>query len=89
MLTPKEERVLTFIRGYIQSNGQAPTITELGRKFNRSIGTIHETLCKLENKGVVKRIPNVSRGIRLTESAEEESTNGMRRMEGRVENGSR
>lgn len=66
MLTPKEQRVMAFIRAYVQSNGQAPLLSEIANRFEyRSLASVHEVLTILENKNVIKRVPNIARGIRL------------------------
>jgi len=61
------QRVLNFIRRYYQSNHETPTLAEIGRQFNlRSSATVHEILTKLEGDGLITRIPNVSRGVRVS-----------------------
>lgn len=67
----KEERhgkVLRFIRAYIQSNGEAPTIMEIGKQTGySSTGGVHKVLTALEQRGSIKRTPNISRGISLVQ----------------------
>lgn len=66
-ITPRQQRIFNFIRGYIQSNGVAPTIAEIGRQFQiRSSASVHAVLAILEREGLIKKVPNVSRGIVLT-----------------------
>jgi repressor LexA len=66
MITPKQQRIYNFIRGVIQSTGQAPTISEIGRKFQmRSSASVHAVLAVLQREGLIRIIPNISRGIRL------------------------
>src|ERR1051326_8884005 len=65
-ITPKQRRVYEFIRGYIDSNEQSPTIAEIGRYFQiSSSASVHGILLELEREGLIKRRPNVSRGIDL------------------------
>jgi repressor LexA len=65
-ITPKQRRVYEFIRGYIDSNEQSPTIAEIGRYFQiSSSASVHGILLALEREGLIKRRPNVSRGIDL------------------------
>lgn len=67
-VTPKQKRVYDFIRGYMDSNHEAPTIAEIGRKFDlRSSASVHAILLALEREGLIKRIPNVSRGIEIVQ----------------------
>lgn len=63
-VTAKQRRVYEFIRRYKESNHQPPTIAEIGRYFQmRSPASVHAILVALEREGLIKRIPNVSRGI--------------------------
>jgi repressor LexA len=69
-ISPKQQRVFRFIRGVIQSTGQAPTISEIGRQFQmRSSASVHAVLGVLQHEGLIRIIPNIGRGIRLVESA--------------------
>jgi repressor LexA len=75
-VTAKQQRVFEFIRRYIESNHEAPTIAEIGRQFQMSSSaSVHAILIALEREGLIKRIPNVSRGIQIVEqeTAAEES----------------
>ncbi len=72
-VTPKQKRIFDFIRGYMESNQEAPTIAEIGRHFEmRSSASVHAVLTALEREGLIKRIPNVSRGIQIVEQKERE-----------------
>ena len=71
MLTEKQKRVLGFIRNYVASNKEAPTIGEIGRQFQlRSSASVHAILIALEREGKISRTPNIARGIKLTELPE-------------------
>lgn len=66
MITHKQQRILDFIRCYNESNRETPTIAEIGRQFQmRSSASVHQVLTILEREKLIKRVPNVSRGIRL------------------------
>jgi len=68
-VTAKQRRVFDFIRGYIDSNQEPPTIAEIGRQFQMSSSaSVHGILSALEREGLIKRIPNISRGIEIVES---------------------
>ncbi len=72
-ITAKQKRIYDFIRRYMDSNQEPPTIAEIGRQFQMSSpASVHSILTALEREGLIKRIPNVSRGIQLVE----QSTNG-------------
>src|SRR5687768_17015522 len=67
-VTAKQKRVYDFIRRYIDSNQEPPTIAEIGRQFQlRSSASVHAILLALEREGLIKRIPNVSRGIEMVQ----------------------
>ena len=67
-VTAKQRRVFEFIRRYIESNQEPPTIAEIGRQFQMtSSASVHAILTALEREGLIKRIPNVSRGIQIIE----------------------
>lgn len=72
-VTAKQRRIYEFIRRYIESNQEAPTIAEIGRQFQmRSSASVHAVLVALEREGLIKRIPNVSRGIEIVKQEESE-----------------
>src|ERR1043165_2233210 len=63
-ITAKQRRVYDFIKGYIESNDEPPTIAEIGRHFQiSSSASVHGILLALEREGLIKRTPNISRGI--------------------------
>ncbi|HEY6327822.1 MAG TPA: transcriptional repressor LexA [Blastocatellia bacterium] len=68
MVTPRQLEIYDFVRETLTSEGQAPTIAEISAHFGlKSTSTIHQALSALEQKGLIRRIPNVSCGISLTE----------------------
>jgi len=72
-VTPKQRRIFEFIRRVIESNQEPPTIAEIGRQFQmRSSASVHAVLTALEREGLIKRIPNVSRGIEIVQQQKEE-----------------
>ena len=67
-ITAKQKRVYEFIRRYMASNEEPPTMAEIGRQFQMSSSaSVHGILSALEREGLIKRIPNVSRGIQVIE----------------------
>ena len=67
-VTAKQRRVFEFIRRYVESNKEPPTIAEIGRQFQMSSSaSVHGILSALEREGLIKRIPNISRGIEIIE----------------------
>ncbi|MDD3274998.1 MAG: transcriptional repressor LexA [Candidatus Omnitrophica bacterium] len=68
-LTPKQEKVLRFIRKRV-GEGLPPTIREIGQEMGfKSTGTVRDYLKALIQKGLVKRMNNKSRAIELAEGA--------------------
>jgi len=67
-LTPKQRKVLNFVRKSIQKTGFPPTRTEIAEAFRYSSpNAAQEHLRILDRKGAIELTPNASRGIRLTE----------------------
>src|SRR6185295_4978694 len=70
-VTAKQRRIFEFIRRIIESNQEAPTIAEIGRHCQlRSSASVHAVLTALEREGLIKRTPNVSRGIEIVQQQE-------------------
>ncbi len=68
MLTEPQERILNFIRDYIQREGRPPTNREIGQAVHiRSTGHVDHHLSALERKGWITRVRGKSRGIQLHE----------------------
>src|SRR5438309_3591872 len=73
-ITARQRRVLDYIRQYFDAHQEAPTIAEIGKEFGMSSSaSVHHVVSILEREGLIRRIPNVSRGIELVtdEPAEE------------------
>lgn len=65
-LTEKQSKILQYITKCLQEQGYPPTIREIAEKFSfDSTGTVRDHLKALTDKGVIKRIPGVSRGLKL------------------------
>jgi len=70
-VTARQRQVYEFIRRYLEANNQPPTIAEIGKQFQMtSPASVHSIVSALEREGLIKRIPNVSRGIELIEQEE-------------------
>jgi SOS-response transcriptional repressor LexA len=64
-LSQYKQNVYGFIAGYIASNGEAPTLAEIGKQFGlSSSGSVHQILVELERDGLIKR-SRVWRGIQI------------------------
>ena len=76
-VTARQRHVFDFIRRYLEAHDQPPTIAEIGKQFQMtSPASVHSILSALEREGLIKRIPNVSRGIELVKSDAREAVDG-------------
>jgi repressor LexA len=65
-LTPKQLRMLTYIRDYINAHGYAPTMQELGDEFGVSKVTVFEHIVALQKKGYLRRGRHKARSLQLS-----------------------
>ncbi|MBI5016786.1 MAG: repressor LexA [Deltaproteobacteria bacterium] len=69
-LTPRQEEILRWIRGFLEKSGFPPTRAEIARALGfRSANAAEEHLRALARKGALELLPGASRGIRLLERA--------------------
>lgn len=65
-VTARQRQVFEFISRFNEAQKQPPTIAEIGKQFKMSSpASVHSILSALEREGLIKRIPNVSRGIEV------------------------
>lgn len=65
-LTKRQKELLDYLDGYLGENGYAPTLEEIGGRFNlSSLATVHKHLTNLEQKGCIRRTWNHSRAIEI------------------------
>lgn len=65
-VTARQRQVYDFICRYFEARKQPPTIAEIGKQFEMtSPASVHSILSALEREQLIKRIPNVSRGIEI------------------------
>jgi repressor LexA len=73
-ITARQRRVLDYITNYFAANHEPPTMAEIGRQFGMtSLASVHNVLSILEREGLIRRIPNVSRGIELLNETPDEN----------------
>lgn len=65
-MTPKQLRVLTYIRDYTHAHGYAPTMQELADEFQVSKVTVFEHISALQRKGCLRRSRHKARSLRLS-----------------------
>jgi repressor LexA len=64
MPTPKQKRMLDFIRSFTGANGYAPSQREIADHFGySSLGTVQNFLVRLERLGLLKREWNAKRAL--------------------------
>lgn len=74
-LTPRQAQVLDIIKAHMQQTGMPPTRAEIARTLGfKSANAAEEHLKALAKKGVIGMMPGTSRGIRLLQEDEPEST---------------
>lgn len=63
-LTKQQQKVLDFVEYFMDSKGYAPSRAEISNHFKwKSAAAAQDHLTKLERRGAIKLIPNISRGI--------------------------
>lgn len=67
VLYPRQRQILEYISQYIQRYGMAPTLTDLAKTLKVSTVTMYEHLEKLEQKGVLRRVPGKGRSLEVVE----------------------
>ena len=63
--TEKQGHYLAFIYNYTKIHGRAPAEAEMERYFKVAPPTIHQMILKLEENGLISRIPGQARSIKL------------------------
>jgi repressor LexA len=75
-ITARQRRVLDYISRYFDMHKEAPTMAEIGRDLGMSSSaSVHNVVSILEREGLIRRIPNVSRGIELVKDQTAETEN--------------
>jgi repressor LexA len=65
-LTKRQREILDFLNEFIQQHGYAPSLEEIGRRFNlSSLATVHKHLTNLQEKGFIRRAWNRSRSVEM------------------------
>ncbi len=65
-LTKRQREILDYLTDFIGQHGYAPSLEEIGRRFNlSSLATVHKHLTNLEEKGCIRRAWNRSRSVEL------------------------
>ncbi len=68
ILYRRQKQILGFLNDYILKYGHAPTLVEIAKHLGvKSLATVHEHLQRLEEKGLIKKVSGLSRGIEILE----------------------
>ena len=69
-LTKRQKEILDFIREYLDREGYAPSLEEIGSRFGlSSVATVHKHIQNLVEKGMLRKAWNRSRSLELVEAA--------------------
>src|SRR3989338_8124492 len=67
MLTPKQKKILDFVKKYTSKNEFAPSLKEIGKHIGvHSPATVHQHLAALVEKGFLEREKNKKRSMTVT-----------------------
>lgn len=64
-ITHKQQQILDYIQVHLNLNGFSPSIKEIGAAVGLSITGTAYHLNQLEEGGVISRVPNQPRAIRI------------------------
>jgi len=69
-LTKRQKEIFDFIRDYLQAEGYAPSLEEIGARFGlSSVATVHKHVQNLVEKGLLRKAWNRSRSLELVDPA--------------------
>ena len=63
--TEKQGQYLAFIYNYSKIHGRPPAEAEMERYFKVAPPTVHQMILKLEENGLISRVPGQARSITL------------------------
>ena len=70
-LTRRQKEILDFIREYLEREGYAPSLEEIGARFGlSSVATVHKHVQNLVEKGLLRKAWNRSRSLELVDPRE-------------------
>lgn len=55
LLTPRQQEILAWVKGFIRDHGMPPTVREIGAAFGIKSSSAFELLQALERKGQLRR----------------------------------
>lgn len=69
--TPKQGQYLAFIYTYTKMHRRAPAELDIQEYFRVSPPSVHDMILRLEERGLIERVPGQARSIRLLLPREE------------------
>ena len=69
--TPRQGQYLSFIYYYTKINGRAPSEADMQAYFRVTAPSVHTMIITLAAKGLIERIPQRGRSLRLLITREE------------------
>ena len=54
-LTPRQDEILNWVKGFIHDHGMPPTVREIGTAFDIKSSSVFDLLQALERKGHLRR----------------------------------
>ncbi|HVX90471.1 MAG TPA: transcriptional repressor LexA [Candidatus Paceibacterota bacterium] len=77
-LTQNQRDTLSYLKSYITKNGQAPTVSEIGKEFKlESLRSVTQRLESLEKKGLIVRDRFKRRNIRVLDAADSPTSSNL------------
>lgn len=72
ILPKTKQKVLQFLKDYIEQHGYAPTLSEIAKFLDvNALSTVHEHLQFLEERGFIERAEGEERGITLKSAVQQ------------------
>jgi repressor LexA len=66
MITPRQRRIIDFIKATVRDRGYPPTVREIGEAVGlTSSSSVHAQLANLERRGLLRRDPTKPRALEL------------------------
>ena len=70
-ISTTQGQYLAFIHNYTMMFGRAPAEADLRSFFRTTPPTIHQMILRLEEKGLISRVPHQARSIRILVDADQ------------------
>ncbi|MFN0117794.1 MAG: transcriptional repressor LexA [Elusimicrobiota bacterium] len=64
-LTPKQQAIFEFIQSYIDENQIPPSLRDIGKHFDVSVGTVQDQVEAIQRKGYLDKTQTKARSLKL------------------------